>query len=110
MRIRLKWDLSTHSRKPFANTQRIYKFPALPHREFENRRGLGVQARINDKNVQVGSLKYLNQLDIDTDITDFIELCRSQAWTPIFVVIDQKLEGILGISDALKIDSKQAVA
>ncbi|WP_210447706.1 heavy metal translocating P-type ATPase [Vibrio crassostreae] len=84
---------------------------ALPHSDFENRRGLGVQANINGKHVQVGSLKYLTQLGINTEIgEDFIELCRSQAWTPIFIVIDQKLEGILGISDALKIDSKQAIA
>ncbi|MGO2158985.1 MAG: heavy metal translocating P-type ATPase [Vibrio toranzoniae] len=84
---------------------------ALPHSEFENRRGLGVQANINGKHVQVGSLKYLTQLNVDTEIgADFIELCRTQAWTPIFVVIDQKLEGILGISDALKMDSKQAIA
>ncbi|PML47638.1 copper-translocating P-type ATPase [Vibrio sp. 10N.261.52.A1] len=84
---------------------------ALPHSDFENRRGLGVQANINGKHVQVSSLKYLTQLGIDTQIgSDFIELCRTQAWTPIFVVIDQKLEGIFGISDALKIDSKQAIA
>ncbi|MEZ9724158.1 copper-translocating P-type ATPase [Vibrio splendidus] len=84
---------------------------ALPHSEFENQRGLGVQAIINGKNVQVGSLKYLTQLGIETEIgADFIELCRSQAWTPIFVAIDQKLEGIFGISDALKVDSKQAIA
>lgn len=84
---------------------------AIPHSDFENSRGLGVQANINGKHVQVGSLKYLTQLGVNTEIgTDFIELCRTQAWTPIFVVIDQKLEGILGISDALKIDSKQAIA
>ncbi|MEZ9602182.1 copper-translocating P-type ATPase [Vibrio sp. 10N.261.55.A10] len=83
----------------------------LPHSEFENQRGLGVQATINGKKVQVGSLKYLTQLGINTEVgADFIELCRSQAWTPIFIAIDQKLEGILGISDALKIDSKQAIA
>lgn len=84
---------------------------AIPHSDFENSLGLGVQANINGKHVQVGSLKYLTQLGVNTEIgTDFIELCRTQAWTPIFVVIDQKLEGILGISDALKIDSKQAIA
>ena len=84
---------------------------ALPHSDFENQRGLGVRAIINSKKVQVGSLKYLTQLGINTETgADFIELCRSQAWTPIFIVIDQKLEGILGISDALKIDSKQAIA
>ncbi len=82
----------------------------LPHREFKNHRGLGVQATINHKNIQVGSLKYLTQLGINTKAgSEFIELCQSNAWTPILVAVDQQLEGILAISDALKIDSKQAI-
>ena len=55
-------------------------------------------------------LSFLTISIVDQIGSDFIELCRKQSWTPIFVVIDQKMEGIFGISDALKIDSKQAIA
>lgn len=81
-----------------------------PTSEFENLRGQGIKAKVDDQLVQVGSLSFMKSLGIQLDIAmSAIEACNKAAWTPIFVSRNNQLKGIIGVSDTLKSDSKLAI-
>lgn len=81
-----------------------------PTSEFENLRGQGIKAKIDDQLVQVGSLSFMKNRGIQLDIAiNAIEACNKAAWTPIFVSQNDQLKGIIGVSDTLKSDSKLAI-
>ena len=81
-----------------------------PVSEFENLRGQGIKAKIDDQWVQVGSLSFMKSLGIQLETAvSAIEACNQAAWTPIFVSKNHQLEGIIGVSDTLKSDSKLAI-
>ena len=83
---------------------------ALPVSEFENLRGQGIRARLDDQIIEVGSLSFMRNLGISLNIANrAIEACNKAAWTPIFVSQNNQLKGIIGVSDSLKADSKQAI-
>lgn len=73
---------------------------------FENISGLGLKANINNKEVLIGSSKLMNQYNIKTE--DYNNL-KDEGKTVIMMAIDNKLELVLGIADAIKESSKEAV-
>lgn len=82
----------------------------LPAQNFSNERGKGLHVIIDDQSVNVGSFNYLNQLNIVMDhAKPAISECDQSAWSPIFVAVDNQLIGVIGISDALKEESKVAI-
>jgi len=78
--------------------------------DFEAIEGFGLKARVNGAVVFLGNEKLMHRENIDlepwqqkiTDLTD-------QAQTPVFVVRENKLLGLLGIADPVKEDSKKAI-
>ncbi len=79
-------------------------------RDFEAIPGSGVQGYVLGQLVQIGTQRWMTELDIDT------QALRSQ-WdrleylgkTVIWIAVDGKIQGIMGISDALKSSSASAV-
>lgn len=80
----------------------INKFKALS--------GMGIEAAINDKDVYIGNRKLLS--DINIDVADFnseADKLASEGKTPMFVVINNKLEGIIAVADTIKKNSAEAI-
>lgn len=78
-------------------------FKALP--------GLGIEVLINKKRVILGNVKFMKQekiklSDYDTKASKLAENGK----TPMFVAEDNKLIGIIAVSDVVKKSSKDAVA
>lgn len=79
-------------------------------REFEAIAGSGVGGYTTDRLVQIGTHRWMNELGIDTS-------ALQQAWerleylgkTVIWLAVDGKIEGIMGISDAVKPSSFEAI-
>jgi Cu+-exporting ATPase len=79
-------------------------------RDFEAIPGSGVQGYVLGQLVQIGTQRWMTELGIDT------QALRSQ-WdrleylgkTVIWIAVDGKIQGIMGISDALKSSSASAV-
>ncbi|MFB9152298.1 copper-translocating P-type ATPase [Vibrio gallaecicus] len=82
----------------------------LPAQNFSNERGKGLHVIIDGQSVNVGSFNYLTQLNIEMDhAKPAINECDQSAWSPIFIAVDNQLIGVVGISDALKDESKIAI-
>ncbi len=79
-------------------------------REFEAIAGSGVQGYGLDKLVQIGTQRWFTELSIDTQA---LEVQRDKledlGKTVIWMAVDGKVQGIMGISDALKPSSANTV-
>jgi len=78
--------------------------------EFEAIAGSGVKGYVSDQLVQIGTHRWMNELGIDTS-------SLQQQWdrleylgkTAIWIAVDGKVEGIMGIADAVKSSSVNAI-
>ncbi|MEG5021463.1 heavy metal translocating P-type ATPase [Microcoleus sp. AT8-B1] len=79
-------------------------------REFEAHAGSGVQGYVSNEWVQIGTHRWMNELGIDTS-------SLQQPWdrleylgkTVIWIAVNGKVEGIMGIADAVKPSSVVAI-
>jgi len=79
-------------------------------KEFNAVSGSGVEAMVSDRQVRIGTARWLNELGIETD--QFVE--KASQWeadgkTVIWVAVDETLEGMIGLADTLKPSSADAV-
>jgi Cu+-exporting ATPase len=78
--------------------------------EFEAIAGSGVQGYVSDRWVQIGTHRWMNELGIETS-------ALQQQWdkleylgkTVIWIAVDRKAEGIIGIADAVKPSSVSTI-
>ena len=78
--------------------------------DFEAVAGSGVRGVVGGKSIALGTLRWMQELGFDTE---YLEL-RARAWesaskTVVWMASEGKIEAILGIADALKPSSAQAV-
>ncbi|MBA2592528.1 MAG: heavy metal translocating P-type ATPase [Gammaproteobacteria bacterium] len=82
-----------------------------PVAEFRSLTGQGVQGEIDGHRVAVGNLKLLESLGVDpAPLTGHAERLRANGQTAIYVAIDGRAAGLLGVSDAIKASTPEAVA
>ncbi|PSB22000.1 copper-translocating P-type ATPase [Phormidesmis priestleyi ULC007] len=77
---------------------------------FEAIAGSGVEGTVSNHFVQIGTQRWLNELGINTTPLE-TEKSRLESLgkTVVLIAIDRQLQGLMGISDALKPSSAQAV-
>jgi len=86
------------------------KIEMLEVENFTAIEGYGVKAIIDGSDILLGNEKLMRRENIDiTDWLTNLDTLTEQAQTPVFVVKQNKLVGLLGIADPIKADSKQAV-
>jgi P-type Cu+ transporter len=79
-------------------------------KEFEAIAGSGVQGYVSDRWVQIGTHRWMNELGIDTSaLQKDWERLEYLGKTVIWMAVDGQIEGIMGISDAVKPSSIQAI-
>ena len=79
--------------------------------EFESVTGKGVRAEVDGRDVLVGNERFIQDSGVALD--GFAEAARRLATdgkTPMAVVVDGKLAGVIGVADTIKDDSIAAVA
>ena len=114
--LRLAAAVERNSEHPLAEAVVQYaqaqgvKLPLPTVQDFEAVAGMGVQGQVTDRLVQIGTQRWMEALGIDT------QLLRSQqqtweaaAKTTAWIAIDGQIEGLLGIADALKPSSVEAI-
>lgn len=91
-------------------TMRNLKLQALG--SFRNYPGKGIRATIDEKTVVVGNSRFITsqKIEIPDEIMQKMRALEAEAKTVVLIVIDNEIEGLFGITDALKPTSKQAVA
>ena len=73
--------------------------------------GHGVEAAVEGRRVVLGSRKLMADRDVDlAGLEQTAARLAATAKTPVYVAVDGKAAGILGVADAVKEDSKEAIA
>ncbi|MDP3130841.1 MAG: HAD-IC family P-type ATPase, partial [Bacillota bacterium] len=79
--------------------------------DFQSRSGLGVTAKIGDREVSIGNRALFTSLGISTDaFTDTIATLSKEGKTAVMVAEHDRLLGVIAVADAVKPTSKAAVA
>ena len=79
---------------------------------FRNYPGKGIRATIDNKNGSAGNSRFITsqKLEIPTEINQLMSGLEAEAKTVVLIANDSAIEGLFGITDALKPTSKQAVS
>ncbi len=79
--------------------------------EFHAEAGRGVRGRVEDQNVLLGNLRFLRDNGVNPEVLEQIAVeLSSRAETPLFLAVDGKAAGVIGVADPVKRDSREAVA
>jgi Cu+-exporting ATPase len=79
-------------------------------KEFEAIIGSGVKGRVSEHLVQIGTELWMKKLNIDTrTLQNHKERLEYLGKTVIWIAIDEQIQGLMGISDAVKPTSRAAV-
>jgi P-type Cu+ transporter len=79
-------------------------------KEFEAIAGSGVQGYVSEQPIQIGTQRWMNELNIDTSLLqkDWEHL-ENLGKTVIWIAVNRKIEAIMGIADAVKPSSVDAI-
>lgn len=80
----------------------VNSFTAIP--------GLGIEAKVNSKDILIGNMKLMTDKKIDFSFyqTKLNEYSK-QGKTPVIIAIDGKTVGIIAVADVIKENSKRAI-
>ena len=78
--------------------------------EFESMTGKGVTGTIEGRRVAIGNLKLLESLSVDVgSLTTQADELRRSGQTVMFVVVDGRAAGLVGVADPIKDTAKEAI-
>jgi Cu+-exporting ATPase len=78
---------------------------------FESKTGLGIEGRVDGRVVRVGSSALVQQGNAHSDdLLGQAEELRGEGQTVVFVVVDDRLAGLMGIADPVKDSAAAAVS
>ena len=83
----------------------------LAVKEFKSITGKGVSGLISGRRVALGNEAMLDELSIksDSSLSDRARTLRSAGQTVVFVAIDGKIGGLIGVTDPIKDSSRDAI-
>jgi len=77
---------------------------------FESLTGRGVRGRVGDSAVALGNRKLLEETGVDAgSLADRAEALRADGQTVMFVAVDGKIAGLVGVADPIKASAAAAV-
>ncbi len=78
---------------------------------FESRTGRGVTGRVEGRSVAAGNIALLRELKADPGrFAETADRLAADGLTPVYVVVDGQVGGLIGITDPVKPGSRDAVA
>jgi len=78
--------------------------------EFDSKTGKGVVGKIDGRKVAVGNMKLFEELSIEAgELAERAEALRTEGATAMFVAIDDRPAGVLGVSDPVKESTPAAI-
>jgi Cu+-exporting ATPase len=79
-------------------------------RDFESKTGKGVRGRVDNHDVALGNRAMLDDIGVDPgELAAQAEMLRADGQTVMFVVVDGKAEGLVGVADPIKESTPQAI-
>ncbi len=77
--------------------------------DFESHTGKGVRGRVKGRHVALGNQAFLEELGVDQALGDEAQSLREDGSTVMFVLIDDEVAGIIGVTDPIKDTTEQAI-
>jgi len=78
---------------------------------FESLTGRGVRGRVAGREVATGNHRLLEELDVDSGaLDDPVRALRNDGQTVMFVVVDGRVAGLIGVADPIKESTPAAIA
>ena len=79
-------------------------------KDFESVTGKGVKGTVDGRTVAIGNLRHLETLGVDPGpLRDHADTLRRDGQTVMFVVVDGKLAGLVGVADPVKATTREAI-
>ena len=112
--VRLVASLEQGSEHPLAaalvTAATANNIPLASVSEFQSKTGGGVTGRVAGKALAVGNEKFLSESGIGASVlASQAEELRRQGQTVVFVAVDGRAAGVIGIADAIKPSTQQAL-
>ncbi|RAM49080.1 MAG: cation-transporting ATPase PacS [Hapalosiphonaceae cyanobacterium JJU2] len=112
--IQLAASLERNSEHPLAEAVVRYaefqQVPLADVRDFEAVAGSGVQGIVANRLVQIGTQRWMEELGINTQaLQQEKERLEYLGKTAVWLAVDSEIKGLIGIADAIKPTSTQAV-
>jgi Cu+-exporting ATPase len=112
--IQLAASLERNSEHPLAEAVVRYaqsqEVPLADVRDFEAVAGSGVQGIVSNRLVQIGTQHWMEELSINTQaLQQDKERLEYLGKTAVWLAVDGEIKGLMGIADAIKPTSNQAV-
>lgn len=95
--------------KAITQKAEVEKISLIEPQDFQSLTGSGIKARVNGKEVLIGNQKLIEENEIDLDFLQEQQQFLDEGKTTIFVVINNKIEGIIAIADTIKSESIFAI-
>lgn len=77
---------------------------------FQSVTGKGIEAKLDGREIHIGNERMLTEMEVSLGaLKTEAEKIAEKGQTPMFVVIDRKLEGIISVADTIKETSRQAI-
>jgi Cu+-exporting ATPase len=78
--------------------------------KFESMTGKGVRGKIEGRSVALGNLRLLDELRIEAgELAEKAEQLRADGQTVMFVAVDNRIAGLLGVADPIKESTPEAI-
>lgn len=113
--LELAGSLERHSEHPLATAvvngvmERNIKLSETIN--FRSIAGKGVRGEVKGRHVAIGNLKLLEELQIPHDnVSEKANKWRDEGQTVMFVVVDQKVAGLICVADPIKETTEQAIS
>lgn len=113
--LALAAGLEQHSEHPLAeavvNHAKAQQVSPAPVTGFEALNGKGVEGQFEGQTLRLGNRRWLQSEGIDLSaLTEAAGTITSSAGTPLFLTLGHQALGVIGIADAIKEDSADAIA
>ncbi|HAB51810.1 MAG TPA: hypothetical protein DCE80_06510 [Ignavibacteriales bacterium] len=107
----LKYAATVESESEHPISQGIVKSSSDKYdlKEFNSIPGRGVEGKVNGKEAKIVSPGYLEEIKIEIQQKEKIEKLSGQGKTVIFLLIDNKLTGVIALADIIREESKEAI-
>jgi Cu+-exporting ATPase len=112
--LRLAASIERNSEHPLAeavvNYAQSQDVELTDTQDFEAITGSGVQGYVSNQWVQIGTHRWMNELGIDTGaLQEYWDRLEYLGKTVIWIAVNSKIQGIMGIADAVKPSSVNAI-
>jgi Cu+-exporting ATPase len=78
--------------------------------DFDSHTGRGVTGRVEERSVALGNLRLLEELGVEAgSVADRAEELRSEGQTAMFVAVEGRIAGLVGVADPVKETTREAI-